>query len=134
MEETKRRYENSQTMISECGRYGCLFLCLLSIAEDFNGIQIDFLNAVEQCKKQNFISDDFYINDSLKILNFLTGKKWRRNIVYNLSKTLKDCKYIIECWRLEDKTHFRRSYFDSIKDSVIVANGCLSYYYIYEVF
>lgn len=133
MKETKRRYEHSQTMISECGKYGCLFLCLLSISEDFNGVQLDFLNAVEYCKKNGFIRDDFYVVDGLKMLEFLTGRKWQRKIVDELPKPLKDSEYTIECWRLEDKTHFRRRYFDSIKDSVIVSNGFLTYYYIYEV-
>lgn len=133
MKETKRRYEHSQTMISECGKYGCLFLCLLSISEDFNGVQINFLNAVDYCKRNNLIRDDFYVNDGLKILESLTGRKWKRRIVDKLPSVIKENEFTIEVWRYIDKTHFKRRYFDTLEKSVTVSMGFLSHYYIYEV-
>lgn len=133
MKETSRRYGKSQSTMIECGKYGCLFLCLLSIFEEFQGVQVDFLNAVDYCKRNNLIRDDFYVNDGLKILESLTSRKWKRRIVDKLPSAIKENEFTIEVWRYLDKTHFRRRYFDTLEKSITVSNGFLSHYYIYEV-
>ena len=81
----KARYSGIQSILYACGKDGCLFLSLLSIAEEVGGKSIDLIEAINCAFELRCISPNFYIKDSLLLLEVLTGKKWKRRIVKRAS-------------------------------------------------
>ena len=136
----KERYEGLQIELLAIYKDGCHFLTLCSIADEYrydNGLPyIDLIDAIRICQKRGLISDDFYVNDDgTKVLSLLTdGKKWTRRDVVNLP-TINDNDYT-EAVYFNSRTqfkHFRRRYFDTLRDSVTVKEGSIIQYRIYTV-
>lgn len=131
---TKERYTSIQTKLQNCGSDGCLFLSLLSIAEEMTGEEVDLFNSILDATKKGYIQDDFTVLDSPSLLKMLTGKPWTRKIVSSLDGiTIRDQDYTVCKW-YNPRTgyyHFRRRGYDTLANSVTVAEGSIVEYYIY---
>lgn len=136
----KERYENLQTELLAAHTDGCHFLTLCSIADEYrydhNMDYIDIIWAVRLCQSKGLLKSDFYVNDDgCRILSLLThGKKWSRKDVEVLLP-IGDNDYTEAEWfnPRTKYTHFRRRYFDTLRDSVTVAEGYIKRYRIYTV-
>ena len=72
----KDRYNGIQTVFKNAGESACLFLSLLSIAEEYTNSSIDFIDAYNKCIRAGLIREDFYCVDQEKILFTFTSKQW----------------------------------------------------------
>lgn len=131
----KERYKGIQTVFEKAGESGCLFLSLLSIAEEYTGLPVDFIVAYTKCIELELIREDFYCNDHEKILYEFTGKKWKKTVLKELPGPVPENMFTIEKWYnpRTDFTHFKRRAFDTLESSVTVREGYIKEYYCYEV-
>lgn len=131
----KERYEGIQTVFENAGENACLFLSLLSIAEEYTGLPVDFIVAYRKCIDLGFIEKDFFCNDQEKILYTFTGKKWKKTVMKELPNPVPYEMFTIEKWYnpRTDFTHFKRRGWDTLKSSVTVKEGYIKEYYCYEV-
>lgn len=132
--ELKNRYEGIQTVFEKAGESGCLFLSLLSVAEEYTGLPVDFIVAYRKCIELGLIDKDFFCNDQEKILYELTGAKWEKTVVKELDP-LPENMFTVEKWHNDRTgfTHFRRRSFDTLESSVTVKEGYIKEYYCYTV-
>ena len=123
---SKQRYSGLQTLFGVAHDTSCLFLCMLSIAEEQTGHDIDFIAAYQSCLKAKAIDEQFYCVNQELILETLTGKKWTKQVLSKLPDT-------VEKWYnpRTNFTHFKRRAFDTLKSSVTVKEGRLVEYYTY---
>lgn len=130
----KERYNGIQTVMEKAGDYACLFLSLLSIAEEYTGLPVDFIVAYRKCIDLGLIEKDFFCNDQEKILYEFTGKKWKKTVVKELDP-LPENMFTVEKWHNPRTgfTHFRRRSFDTLESSVTVKEGYIKEYYCYSV-
>ena len=131
----KERYNGIQTVFEKAGESGCLFLSLLSIAEDYTGLPVDFIVAYRKCIELGLIEKDFFCNDQEKILYEFTGKKWKKTVVKELPNPVPENTYTVEKWynKRTGFTHFRRRSFDTLECSITVKEGYIKEYYCYTV-
>ncbi len=141
----KQKYIGLQTklkisadQIKLFGDYSCLFLCLCSIAEEYNeshhnSYRVDILSDYIACRSKGWIGDEFYIKNSPAILQYLTGVEWTRTISESLPKTIPDNMYTVEHWYNPATTfdHFKRRWGDTLESSNTVKNGFLKEYYCF---
>ncbi len=141
----KAKYSGLQTAlkvnteaISHIGDYGCLFLALCSIAEEFNesyhtGKRLDIIAFYLKCKKNGWVNEEFFCKDQTSILKEATGKNWKKEIQKKLPAIIPDEMYTIEKWYNPKTTftHFKRRGFDTLESSNTVKNGRLEGYYCY---
>lgn len=128
------RYEGIQTLLKNCGDSGCLFLSVLSIAEEVADVSFDLINTIHICLQKKWIADDFECLDSLAILNYLTGKIWARREVTCLTGDVAYNEYTVANY-FNPRTgiiHRRRRSYDTIKNSVTVREGSVLTYYVYS--
>ncbi len=129
-----KKYADQLSML---GSDGCLFLCICSIAEDFNeafhtGKRVDILRCFIDWKNKGYLKDGFWCEDSLSMLEDATGYEWEREIVKALPETLLPQAYTVEKWRGQlGGTHFKRRWGDTLNSSATVRSGTLESYYIY---
>ena len=130
---SKQRYSGLQTLFGAAYSTSCLFLCMLSIAEEQTGHDIDFITAYQSCLKAKAIDEQFYCVNQELILELLTGKKWTKKIMPKLPDKVPDKMYTVEKWYnpRTNFTHFKRRAFDTLKASVTVREGMLVEYYTY---
>lgn len=136
----KERYEHLQTLFLAAHESSCHFLVLCSIADEYRynyGLEyIDLLWAIRTCQSRGLVKSDFYVkDDGCKILSLLTeGKKWTRKDV-EILPLIRDNDYTeAEYFNPRTQfTHFRRRYFDTLRDSVTVKEGYIKQYRIYTV-
>lgn len=128
------RYKGVQTFLTE----GCLFLSLLSIAEESRSKPFDCLDIIEYSRKMGYIDEKNEMSEDgqVSLLRDLTGKRWKRRIMKELPRSVPDEMFIVEKW-LNPRTgftHFRRRFVDTLTNSITVKEGALvAYYgYIYE--
>lgn len=128
------RYEGIQTLLKNCGDSGCLFLSVLSIAEEVADVSFDLINTIHICLQKKWITDGFECLDSLAILNYLTGKIWSRREVTCLTGDVAYNEYTVANY-FNPRTgiiHRRRRGYDTIKNSVTVREGSILTYYVYS--
>lgn len=130
----KDRYNGIQTVFKNAGESACLFLSLLSIAEEYTNSSIDFIDAYNKCIRAGLIRDDFYCIDQEKILFTFTGKQWKKTVLKSLPDKVPDNVFTIAKWynKRTNFTHFRRRGFDTLSNSVTVKEGSIKEYYCYE--
>ena len=134
--DVKERYNGIQTVFEKAGESGCLFLSLLSIAEEYTGLPVDFIVAYNKCIEKGLIKKDFFCNDQEKILETFTGKKWTKTVVKELpDHPVPENMYTVEKWFNERTgfTHFKRRMFDTLESSITVKECYIKEYYCYEV-
>lgn len=132
---SRDRYEGLQSLLKACGGEGCLFLTVLSIAEDATETPIDLIDAIHLCLKKKWIAPDFECLNSLAILNHFTpGKVWCRQEVPRLLVPVRDNEYTVVNYYNPgtEITHRRRRSYDTLKSSVTVRDGYIKSYYIYS--
>ena len=131
----KERYKGIQTVFKRAGESACLFLSLMSIAEEYTGLDIDFIWAYDTCRDMNLIKKDFYCMDQETILRVFTNRIWKKTVLKSLPERVPDNMYTIQKW-YNDRTgftHFRRRGFDTLESSVTVNEGHIVEYYCYTV-
>lgn len=133
-EDLKYRWENIQSQMAETLKESCLFFCICIIAEQFLNQKIDFVSIFMKSIRMGWLKKDGTVNDSLAVLQELTGKRWRRELLAPDSEFITDYLYFsIQIWGNKNgKNHFRLKDFDIWKDSQTVKYGFLKgiYYYI----
>lgn len=136
---TQERYIDIQNVMVAAGETGCLFLSLLTIAEDYlrergeSTPDIDFINAYRNSIRQGYLKTDFTCLNQTAMLEMWTGKKWTRTIMKELPIIVPDNMYTIAHWKNGLTDHFRRRSFDVYHNSKTVRKGKLVEYYCYEV-
>lgn len=132
--DVKNRYEGIQTALKMAGDYACLFLSVLSIAEEYTGLPVDFIVAYRKCIDLGLIEKDFFCNDQEKILYELTGTKWKKSVLKELPESVPESMFTVEKWYNPRTgfTHFKRRGFDTLERSITVKEGKISEYYCYE--
>ena len=130
----KERYDGIQTVFEKAGDSGCLFLSLLSIAEEYTGLPVDFIVAYRKCIELGLIEKDFFCKDQEKMLYEFTGTKWKKTVLKELPESVPENVYTVQKWfnKRTGLTHFRRRGFDTLESSVTVKEGKISEYYCYE--
>lgn len=129
----KQRYDGIQTVLKSAGDNACLFLCMLSIAEQVINHDIDFINAYFKCLRAGVIDTSFFCNDQEAILKILTGKEWMKQVTCRLPDPLPKNMYVVEKWYngATTFTHFKRRSYDTLVGSKTVAQGKLIEFYAY---
>ena len=136
----KERYEGLQTFFLTMHHEACHFLVLCSIADEYrydHGLPyIDLIEAIKTCQSKGLMDNECFIkDDGCGVLSLLTdGKKWSRKDVVSLP-TIRYNDYTEAVYYNERTkfTHFRRRYFDTLRDSVTVKEGKIIQYRIYTV-
>lgn len=130
----ERRYKGVQSFLTE----GCLFLSLVSIAEQVANMHIDLLSAIQFARAEEWIDSNNEMTETSQcyLLEYLTNKKWHREEFTELPNPVPNEMYTVEKWVNLNTglTHFRRRFVDTLTNSVTVAQGKLERYYgyIYE--
>jgi hypothetical protein len=129
----KERYAGIQSVFYNANKYSCLFLCLLSIAEEASWQAVDLIGVYRHCIKKHWIDDDFTCLNQTAILEYITGKHWRREVRKSLPDPVPDEMYTVEKWYNPRTgfTHFKRRGFDTLYSSNTVKEGKLKEYYCY---
>ena len=133
--DVKARYEHLQTILEQNGKSGCLFLSILSIAEEVTGKRIDMIDAVRDAQEQGWLGKDFTCNNQLAMLNRWTGKTWSRMVIpYEQfdSRVVRKNDYTVMKYVRGTITHFRRRSFDVYRDSLTVRKGYCESIYMYS--
>ena len=136
----KERYQGLQTLALQLFTSGCHFLTLCSIADEYRYDHdlpyIDLIWAIRICQECQLIDSEFYVkDDGTNVLKLLTdGKKWTRKDVEKLG-VIGDNDYTEAEWfnPRTGFTHFRRRYFDTLDNSITVAEGFIKRYRVYTV-
>lgn len=127
----RSRYEGIQNYIMHADE-SCFFLSLLSVAEEYLGKELDFLDMVRVCMDRGWLKNDFTVVNDCKILSLLTGRKVTKEVVQDVG-IVKGNQYTIEKWVWGDRTHFRRRGWDVYKNSQTVKYGYRMCTYKYTV-
>lgn len=129
----KERYEGVQTFLTE----SCLFLTLMSIAEEYSGQKNDLLDLVKYARRMKYINEnnELTVEGQCALLRDLTGKEWRREVLTKLPATVPEEMWTVEKWQnaRTGYVHFKRRYMDTLVDSVTVKEGVIVAYYAYIV-
>lgn len=128
---TKQRYMGIQDTLGVMNKNACLFLCILSIAEDYTKEPIDLLFAYNAFVMSKYMTLDCYMRDSESALELLTGVQWKREKMKQLPDPVPNEMYTIEHWINGKYEHFKRRGFDTLKNSLTVQRGELVEYYCY---
>lgn len=132
----QERYEGFQTLAKVVNTDGCHFLVLCSIAEEYLGKNVDLLDAIRVSQRMKWIDEEFNVYEKgIPLLEYLTGRKWKRRKVTILPGVILANEYTEAHWVSANNPvgHFRRRYFDTLEFSRTVAEGHIDYYYIYTV-
>ena len=130
----KQRYQGFQTLCGVLKDEGCHFLVLCSIAEEYLQKPVDLIGTIRISQSKGWMRSDFYVKDSIAILEYVTNAKWTRNEVAKLL-VIRDNDYT-EAVYYNARTgfrHYRRRGYDTLEHSVTVAEGVIEKYYIYTV-
>ena len=132
--ELSERYGGIQARLKEIGASGCLFLALCTIVEEVTGRPADIVGMVQHGLRHGWLSRDYTVNDSVKMLDIYTGKAWKRDIVPKLPEVVADNEFTIVKWHNKKTgyTHFRRRFVDTLEDSQTVRFGEIESYYVYS--
>lgn len=127
----KSRYENSQRILWNM-KSACFFLCLLSVAEEYNKSKVDLLDAAKYCMDKGWIDAEYFVSNDVKVLEYLTNKKVVKSVLDKVG-ILADNVYSIVKYEYDGGNHFRRRYFDVYNDSITVERGRIVAYYVYKI-
>lgn len=133
-EDVRDRYEHIQTILEQNAKAGCLFLSLLSIAEEMTGHSIDMIDAIRDAQEQGWLGKDFTCNNQLAMLKRWTKKTWTRMVVpLELfdARAVKENEYTVARYVRGETTHFRRRGYDVYANSLAVKTGYCESIYVY---
>lgn len=131
----KERYQAIQTKLKVCGEEGCLFLSLLSIAEEIGNKQIDLITAYNIAIDNKYMLQDFYMLNQEGFIAKLTAKPIKKETLKKLPDPVPNNMYTVEKWYnpRTKLTHFRRRGFDTLENSITVKEGYIKEYYCYSI-
>lgn len=110
------RWGGSQSLLARLGESGCLFLSLVSIAEQSRGKSLDVLDAARRCIRKKLVrADNFFVFDSPGVLTELTGRPWTLERRADVPDPLPENVWTVEKWAMNGRTHFKRRGFDTIE-------------------
>ena len=132
------RLKSAGVELAKFGDYGCLFLCVCSIADEFNhsfytGREVDIVKAYLDCFDKGWIGLNFYCKNQEAMLKHLTGFEWTKEVVEKLPEQLGEMTYTVEKW-VNPKTganHFKRRWGDTLRCSIANNGGTFQGYYMY---
>lgn len=137
--------EYLQSFYKSAGNYACYALCLINIAEEYLNVKISKDLSLEKGIELGYIyfnkknyddTENFYVKDPAKYLQFLTGAKWKVR-KEGADYKRKTGEYAVEYWSYTNGRtgHFARIYkgFNSLQNSKSVKDGKIVSYRICEV-
>ena len=129
------RYNGIQDDLKNIHEYGCHFLTLCSIAEEYNNSPVDLIFAIQTARHNHVIDDEFTVLDNCKLLSLLTGVTWRQRTVKELPPVIGDNEYteVVYHNKRTGYKHYRRRSVDTLRNSVTVKEGYILEYRIYDV-
>lgn len=126
-----------QSFCLSFGKYGCYVLCILNVAEQFNGKKFnaaEILALVVSAIRKGYVSfdyqdysnpDNFFVSNPDKLLSLATGEKWTvEKKAPSYTRVAGD--YVVEQWSADGRIkHFARTAdgFNSLQKSNCVSNG-----------
>lgn len=139
---SRSKYENVQSDLCRFIPEACLFLSLLSIAEDaiadFNlDRKFDMIDVYRKALDEGWLGrTDNMLYNQCALLEYCTGKPWIRSIVpveqFDSYEVLPH-QYTISKWVKGKITHFRRRGYDVYANSNTVKNGRQESVYVYTM-
>lgn len=129
----KQRYDGIQNKFERMYFDGCLFLVLCTIIEEVTG-SCDIIEVIQYSMEKGWLGKDYFVHDSLSILNKWTGKNFRRTETTKLPSEIRENEFTVEKWfnPRTDMVHFKRRFVDTLTSSVTVKEGFIMEYYIYS--
>ncbi|MFP3041878.1 DUF261 domain-containing protein [Treponema primitia] len=134
-----------QTFLQEAGESACYALCIIKIAEDILGHELDPISSLllgieKHCIDYNWQDEtdnnNFYVRDPAHFLSGLIGKTVTVRVE---SADLKPAphEYAVQCWQRTKTgqviTHFKIAGWDPLVHSVTVAQGQIASLRIFTV-
>ena len=121
------------------GDYACLFLCMCSIADEYNrahhnGRTVDVVALALRCHAAGYIDGEWTVKNQCAVLELATGVRWKKAIAPALPDPVPEEMYTVEKWynKRTGYTHFRRRGYDTVENSVTVRDGARECYYTYS--
>lgn len=133
-----------QSFCKSIGDYGCYLLCLIDVAEEYLGKELDKIDVIEKSIDRGYVtfnrdnyadSDNFYVKEPCEIMKMITGKNWevrKEDWFYTPSKG----EYVIEFWSINTyQGHFARMHknFNSLQKSNNVEKGKINSYRVLKI-
>ena len=128
----KTRYENIQQITMNCSKYGCFFCSLLSIIEEYTGKQLDFIDSYYKCINAKVMTKDFLVLDKIKLLELFTVDYIHFRQSKNINEKIADNEYTIIKYSNNGKTHYKRKYIQTYKNSVLTNSKYFECLYIFS--
>ena len=113
----KARYENLQQIALNCSKYGCFFCSLLSIIEEYTGKKLDIIDSYYKCINAKVMNDNFLVLNKVKLLELFTIDYIHFRQSKNINEKIADNEYTIIKYSKNGKTHFKRKYIQTYKNS-----------------
>lgn len=138
---SRSKYENIQSDLCKFIPEACLFLSLLSVAEDaiadFRlGRSFDMVDVYRKALDEGWLGrTDNMMHNQCALLEYCTGRTWRRDIipVARFDGEVLPNQYTIGKWVSGGATHFRRRGYDVYANSATVRNGRQESVYVYTM-
>ena len=128
----KARYENLQQIALNCSKYGCFFCSLLSIIEEYTGKELDIIDSYHKCINSKVMNDDFLVLDKVKLLELFTIDYVHFRQSKNINEKIADNEYTIIKYSRNGKTHYKRKYIQTYKNSSLTDPKYFDCLYIFS--
>ena len=128
----KARYENLQQIALNCSKYGCFFCSLLSIIEEFTGKKLDIIDSYYKCINAKVMNDNFLVLDKVKLLELFTIDYVHFRQSKNINEKIADNEYTIIKYSKNGKTHYKRKYIQTYKNSLLSNSKYFECLYIFS--
>ena len=128
----KARYENLQQIALNCSKYGCFFCSLLSIIEEYTGKKLDIIDSYYKCINAKVMNDNFLVLDKVKLLELFTIDYVHFRLSKNINEKIADNEYTIIKYSKNGKTHFKRKYIQTYKNSSLTNSKYFECLYIFS--
>lgn len=113
----------------------CHFLVLCTIIHECTGHSVNVFRLITHCVLKGWITESFYVNDALAILEYATGRSWSVRYVGILPSVVQANEFTEEQW-FNPRTgfeHFKRRYLDTLLYSTTIKEGYIKQYRIYTM-
>lgn len=113
----------------------CHFLVLCTIIHESTGHSVNVFRLITRCVLKGWITESFFVNDAVAILEYATGHRWNVRCVKTLPAVIQENEFTEEQW-FNPRTgfeHFKRRFLDTLLYSVTVKEGYIKQYRIYTM-
>lgn len=128
--------DGMQNMMYSLGQSGCYALCLIDVAEEYNGKEIDIVKAICEAISRGYIEyhwenwgdpNNFFVHQPALFLEMLTKKKWIVKHDLACREKKENNEYIIRRYEFvqtgRTQGHFERDVFKPYLNSKTVRCG-----------